>query len=290
MNYVSANRRAGLSLLETIVVVAIIAILISLLLPAIQQVRLSAQRAKSSNNIRQICLAMHGYANDNENALPRVDGYSPQETNQWSHHIMLLPYLEQGNAYDQFKANSLSSTDRGVNLHSDKLRLSIFEDPADPTLSNIPNGQYSVCSYPANAVVFKPGMKLGSSIPDGTSNTIAYATKYAWNCRGKRSNWTKSNISVYPDSVIWPATFVDEALGAMIPQSPGEYPEETFQIQPRANECDPRLPHSPHSPHSGGMLVALLDGSVKFLSATTSPQVYWAVISPAGGETLSPDW
>jgi len=88
----SYNQRKGFTLIELLVVIAIIAILVGLLLPAVQKVREAANRMTCQNNLKQLALAVHNYETSNE-MMPRYHDPDPQRSS-WV--IQLLPYVEQG--------------------------------------------------------------------------------------------------------------------------------------------------------------------------------------------------
>src|SRR5437899_11584741 len=95
--------RTAFTLVELLVVIAIVAILIALLLPAVQKVRVAAQRASCQNNLKQIGLALHGYMDANKglpaNGVYSWNGTTVTQTSPWSAVSRILPWIEQENLF-----------------------------------------------------------------------------------------------------------------------------------------------------------------------------------------------
>jgi prepilin-type N-terminal cleavage/methylation domain-containing protein len=245
--------RPGFTLIECLVVIAIIGVLMALLLPAVMKVRRAALRVESSNNLKQILLAVHHFA-DNNGQLPTVDGTGPN--GQRSLHAVLQPYLEQAGTAERVVKTYLS--------------------PADPTCGQALSNGIKASSYAGNARVFRNSARFPESIPDGTSTTIGFAEHYAY-C----GNVPFGAYVTHPGLGNRPhrATFAD-ALDIGPPS------KTMFQVAPLLAACNPSLPQTPHS---GGMLVALMDGGVRQISPGISPATFWGAVTPAGNEVLD-DW
>lgn len=277
------RRRSGFTLMELLVAIAIIAVLIGLLLPAIQKVREAAQRTQSQNNLKQIILAIHQSADTYNSQLPTIDGNPGTSNARAPVFIAILPYIEQGNALAYIQTNQWVPTIR------------TFLSPADPTISveNIP-----IASYAANAQLFSGNPSLSSTVLDGTSNTIAFAEHYSWKCNDVQFLYS---VSDYISCHVRRATFADggpilkyhnygdiyPVTTGSPPVSIGNVPELTFQVAPRLKDCDPG---QAQTPHRSGMLAAIADGSVRTLAQGMSPTTYWGAVTPAGGEILGNDW
>lgn len=293
------RRRAAFTLIELLVVIAIIAILVGLLLPAVQKVREAAARMSSQNNIKQMALATHNYHDTNERFPPAFVDWDSNYNPKWynfcgSTHFFILSYIEQSNLAN--KAN-LGGTNYFWTVYQNN-GIKTFSNPSDA--SNPTNGLFTDSSYGTYGVTGYAAnyQSLGyflndatqkitrmASLTDGTSNTIFFAEKAA-TCQ--RTTLTGNpggpyyNIWAYGRTAwkAWNPVFAYQITGSA----------SKFQVNPTTNAtgtCDPRLASSPRT---SGILVGLADGSGRFVSASVNPDTWWAACTPDQGEILAGDW
>jgi type II secretory pathway pseudopilin PulG len=261
-------------LIELLVVIAIIAVLIGLLLPAVQKVREAAARIQCSNNFKQLGLAMHNYAGSFSSQLPPSTTNSPVTG---SLNFVLFPYLEQDNVYNQGVAN-------GYGWYNYGLPLKVFLCPSDPSTpgTGVTSSGWGASNYQHNYALFSsPNVTWSTAaykidtIPDGTSNTVAFAEHYG-TCQGQ---WS---LRDYPSSYNWPYGSVFNVYATLYGVS-----YAVFQIGPNQANCNW---WASNSGHTGGMIVGLCDGSVRQVSQGVSQNTWYLACQPADGLVLDSDW
>jgi prepilin-type N-terminal cleavage/methylation domain-containing protein len=271
--------RSGFTLIELLVVIAIIAILIGLLLPAVQKVREAAARTQCSNNLKQVSLACHNCNDTYAGKLPPLFGNFPAgSANTGTVFYYLLPFIEQDNLFRGSTVNGVSSPSNVVAGSNPPVQaystvLKNFLCPSDSSApGNVhPVGKFTFATsnYAANPLVFIPGAGIPSSFPDGTSNTIVFAERYQ-NCNNTWFYW-----GVSPVPLTKPPRFNVPASGL------------PFQVKPAIQDCDPTRANGPHT---GGMQTGLGDGSVRSLSGGLSLLTFQRACDPADGQPLGSDW
>ena len=286
-------RQRGFTLIELLVVIAIIAILIGLLLPAVQKVREAAARISDANNLKQMSLALHS-CNDANGNLPSCVGYYPGTSGSSTHPpaghgtllYFILPYMEGNTIYlDPSLGAGFTESYQSSQI------VKSYISPGDPTApaNGLTWSNRGATSYAANWFVFGgnggtgPQASIPQSFPDGQSNTIVFGERYAvcgWdsaaNAQGQHI-WGESGQGTGPGANNYsPAVWI-----TAVPE---------FQpAQPTANPsvCDP---YHYQGPYAGGLMVGLGDGSVRLVNSSISASTWQSALLPADGIPLGSDW
>jgi prepilin-type N-terminal cleavage/methylation domain-containing protein/prepilin-type processing-associated H-X9-DG protein len=299
------SRRDAFTLIELLVVIAIIAILIGLLLPAVQKVREAAARLKCTNNLKQIGLAMHNYHGSYERFPPgfvsqaaslNSDGLGPG----WGWAVYLLPYLEQDNLYKQITLYQDIAAPANAASRVRPLALLLCpSDNAPPTFVTADEagapitdvafanyvavgGTFEVTGFPdtGTGTFYRNSRTSVADVTDGTSNTL-FATERA-KLRSPQTTWVGAvtNAAVPP---------INPALDVEGPP--------TLVLTQTGTAADGRTPNNPldhvedaNSKHTGGVNGLFGDGSVRFIANTITPVAWEGIGTRAGGEVVSLDF
>ncbi|VTT98387.1 Prepilin-type N-terminal cleavage/methylation domain-containing protein OS=Singulisphaera acidiphila (strain ATCC BAA-1392 / DSM 18658 / VKM B-2454 / MOB10) GN=Sinac_0200 PE=4 SV=1: N_methyl_2: SBP_bac_10 [Gemmataceae bacterium] len=298
----SGRRPRAFTLIELLVVIAIIAILIGLLLPAVQKVREAAARTQCANNLKQLALGLHNYAGVNGDKLPPLRyALTPGATGngQGSAMTALLPYLEQDALFKSHVAAADVTVNKGVVVKT-------FLCPADSTVgTGVGANGWAGSSYAINSLlvakyswftvtnVDSPQMTI-TGITDGTSNTVAFAERkmltegtvlcardkpHEWNGEDK---YNSAAFAMYQSMGYYRASYPAY-------WSTSQWWFNSQSIQPNvAGTTGTRW--GANSSHPATVQLAMADGSVRGVNQSTNILTFWTAVMPNDGMVLTSDW
>jgi prepilin-type N-terminal cleavage/methylation domain-containing protein/prepilin-type processing-associated H-X9-DG protein len=279
--------RPAFTLIELLVAIAIIAILIGLLLPAVQKVREAASRLKCSNNLKQIGLACHSYHDANNSLPPGYTAPSPYFDGEndvspgWAWGAYLLPYIEQGNLYQQIHFDQ--PVQSAVNAAAVQKLVAVYLCPSDLTppgpftvadgfgapIAQMAPSSYAACvgndqddvfAATGQGVIYRNSQTRFLQITDGLSQTVMIGEKAWANAPGV---WAG-----VPNGAYMPRGISNPCPGNSNIQAPGLVLSHGHLINTTTDTDGGLDDYS--SLHVGGANMLFADGSVHFIRSIPS--------------------
>ena len=321
------SMRAGFTLIELLVVIAIIAVLIAMLLPAVQQARESARRLTCSNNLRQLGVAMHNFHSTYQCFPP---GRGDPLPGVFSPYAFLLEHMEQTSVRQTIDFQQAPTTfsvaggvvyDGSVNLPAAKARISGLQCPSDSFAGGVPGSEFGSTNYAANAGsglkqwgsltdsdgVFFKGSRIGlRDIVDGSTQTVAMSERL--NGPGSQSSGPIESdvqrliLEIPGGNDTTPAVCALSSSGNCYRERGakwilGNYGNTLYNHYHLPNismwDCmnlqQQKALTAARSMHHGGVSVLLCDGSVRFVSNLIDASIWRALATRQGSEVVQ-DW
>jgi prepilin-type N-terminal cleavage/methylation domain-containing protein len=306
--------RKGFTLIELLVVIAIIAILIGLLLPAVQKVREAANRIKCSNNLKQVGLGLHNYQAQNGFFPPgavttsttvaatetrRKLGITTPSDHSWT--PFLLPFIEQDNLHRQYNFNAhwYSTANQAVR----ETLLSIFVCPSTPGGAQRFN-QRTVGGVTARAAAgdYAPNNAYGAALEGlglvdvAVNRNGILQVNQVWSIAEIRDG--TSNTSIIAECAGRPARYQAGRLISPTGQQDGGWADRENEYITHGYSADGTSTPGPchtnctnnnevYSFHSGGAMHVLADGSVRFVKASMNIRLFVKLLTRSGDDIVN---
>jgi prepilin-type N-terminal cleavage/methylation domain-containing protein/prepilin-type processing-associated H-X9-DG protein len=320
------RRTKAFTLIELLVVIAIIAVLIGLLLPAVQKVREAAARMSCQNNLKQFGLAMHGY----HDANGRFPGVRDTYPFAFSPHAHTLPFIEQQALYamiDFTGARGATSTYKGVNAAAASSFVKTFSCPSD--LGGVPGGNGAVAGITFGGTNYVSCVGTGMSgtgiingdyvtgdgvfllapggpvtilsITDGTSNTACFSESVYGDGSAGLSAEAVPNPLIHakdisgsgmdPGTCAGTGTYTGQRgdrwiNGGYLSTAYNHWQTPNSATFDCLNSANNYGLKTARSRHTGGVNLLRCDGSVRFVSDTVSFATWQALATRSGGEVI----
>lgn len=266
-------KKQGFTIIELMVAIAIIGLLISLLLPAVQRARASARRTQCQNNLKQLSLALHNYESKHTIFPPGAIVFGPAfvTAGGWGWGAQILPHIEEKNIYDQidFETNNAVGSNRDVI----KKRILSFVCPSNVQPNTVeipiptePTPTVATGNYVGSAPVLGPASAVRMrDITDGTHETLLLGERLFVPKQG----FGLASTSSWCGIVSGQNSYVFDSVPYLSPSNMTKIAEGGF-----------------YSEHSGGANFSFLDGHAKFLTEGIDDNVFEALGTISGGEVI----